>query len=151
MGKDFYVYFDGDLEFNKKLSVEQIEKLKSILNENYENHPEWQGRESIVIDLKINRDESGVDWWYTMEYDEYQNDFELGQSIEFVIKEMKKDYPDFNLTGTLVGRIGQYSPPSLVLDVRDGKVIEHETETILKGSLDKCPHCGHHLELEILG
>jgi len=87
--------FEGRLNFNKNLPISAISKLKTILGEDCREHPEWSRPDLTYIDLKLTDDLMGVEW------DGSEKTYDLVEKVNLIIKLMRQEYPDFELTGEM--------------------------------------------------
>lgn len=126
--------FEGTLQFTHELSVPQLKKLHTFFGANPREHPEWGlSRDHGYIDLELAKDYSGIKW------DGAEKTRDLDKSVAFIIREMRKEWPEFGLTGTLKAQ-GE--------DVEDRwDLVVDETGAVSKnkrpppGVKVKCPHC----------
>lgn len=64
--------------------------------------------------------------------------------INLIIDEVKKEFPDFGLTGTMIAQ-GEDADDTWAINIVDGRAAR--TEIIIKGHEAKCPHCGESFTL----
>jgi hypothetical protein len=131
--------FKGELKFTKELTASQLSKIKSYLGEDCRKHPEWGTNGLTYIDLQLLDDFSGIRW------DGSEKTYDLVDKVNLVIQLMKKEYPEFGLTGALMAQ-GEDIEDRWVLFMEDGEAVERET--IIEGELVTCPDCGHRFILE---
>lgn len=130
--------FKGELKFSTDLTSKQLGKLKSFLGEDCREHPEWGGRDLTYIDLELLEDFSGIKW------DGSEKTYDLVDKVNLIIKQMRKDYPEFGLEGKLAAQ-GEDSDDRWFLLIQDGKAVKEDiplaTDEII------CPDCGHLFKL----
>lgn len=87
--------YKGDMLFVKDVSGKQLNFLNKMFGEDCREHPEWGATELYYIDLKLNDDFSGICW------NGAEKTYFLENAINVVIREMRKEWPDFALHGTI--------------------------------------------------
>lgn len=132
--------FKGQLKFTKELSGKQLAKIKSFFGEDAREHPDWD-TDGSYIDLRFNDDFSGIEW-----DDETEKNSGMVEHVNLIIREMKKEYPDFELTGELLAQ-GEDMEDRWKLIIENGIAIEKRIE--IKGKKVKCPHCDEYFTIEI--
>lgn len=90
--------FEGRLNFNKNLPIAAISKLRTILGEDCRDHPEWAKPDLTYIDLVLTEDMLGIQW------SGVEKSYDMAEKVNLLIRLMKEDYPDFELTGELVAQ-----------------------------------------------
>ena len=88
--------FKGELKFGRDFSGSELSKLKSMLGEDCQDHPEWKTNDLYRVDLELLDDFSGL------KHDESEKTYSLEKIVNVVIKEMRKTVPDFSLVGKLL-------------------------------------------------
>lgn len=131
--------FTGELKFTKELKATELAKLKTFMGEDCREHPEWNATNMTYIDLEISDDFSGLKW------DGSEKTYDLVEKVNLIISEMKKDFPDFGLEGSLFAQ-GEDSTDRWVLLIDNGIAIEKKVA--LKGKKCKCPNCEEEFFLE---
>ena len=125
--------FDGELKFTTELTTKQLAKLSTFLGEDCRDHPEWGAKHLTYIDLEITKDFMGLKW------DGSEKTYDLTEKVNLIIDEMRKEYPEFGLEGSLHAQGEDITDRwSLVID--DGRAIMREV--VIKGRKIRCPHCG---------
>lgn len=125
--------FNGELKFNSDLTGKQLAKIKSFLDEDCRDHPEW-GREDLTyIDLQFLDDFSGLKW------NGAEKTYDLADKINVIIDEMKKEFPDFSLSGKLLAK-GEDIDNNYWIEIVDGHAVNIPIDIIHNTII--CPHCG---------
>jgi len=138
--------FDGVLKFKSVLTPEQIAKVRSFLGEDCREHPEWEGSRGLTyIDLKFlgrrnNEDFSGLEW------NGSEKTYQLVEKVNLIITEMRKEYPDFGLEGSILAQ-GEDIDDRWILSIENGLAVEKMLGIV--GKEIQCPNCGNHFTLEI--
>jgi len=95
--------FNGELKFKNELTASEINLLKSFLGQDrrdigfeedkkvYETDDEYW----YHIDLELNDDFTGIRW------NGAEKTYDMDKIINFLTKQMKQKYPNFELIGTL--------------------------------------------------
>lgn len=132
--------FNGELKFKKELTASQLAELKKYLGEDrreigfeedsevYETDDEYW----YNIDLELTNDFSGLKW------NGAEKTYGLEHIVNFVTKQMRKKYPDFELVGELNAQ-GEDTEDRWILQMENGKAIRKELKIKLKKC--KCPNC----------
>ena|ERR1700753_2318022 len=126
--------FKGELKFTTDLTSKQLAKVKSFLGEDCREHPEWGDTGLTYIDLVLLDDFSGLKW-----DDCTEKTYDLPEKVNLVIKNMRKEYPDFGLSGKLSAQ-GEDSDDRWFLNMVDGKAVKEEIP--LSSDEIISPHCG---------
>lgn len=131
--------FKGELKFTTDLNGKQLAKVKSFFGEDCREHPEWDC-DGSYIDLTFNDDFTGIQW-----DDATEKNRGMVDHINLIIDEMKKDYPEFGLTGTMTAQ-GEEFDDRWVINILLGKAVR--SEVVIKGQKAQCPHCGEQFIVE---
>ena len=131
--------FSGALYFTKELKASEITKLGSFLGADCREHPEWGQSDLTYIDLKFLNDFSGLEW------NGREKTCELIEKINLIIKEMKKFFPDFGLSGSMLAQ-GEDIEDRWNLVVENN--IAKRVDILMVGDKIECPHCGEYFYLE---
>lgn len=131
--------FSGELTFTNDLTSKQLAKVKSFLGEDCREHPEWGKTGMTYIDLELLDDFSGLRW------DGAEKTYELTEKINLIIDEMRKEYPDFGLEGSLLAQ-GEEIDDRWMLTIENGHAVERKIK--IKGKKTTCPNCGEDFILE---
>ncbi len=125
--------FTGTLEFTCELTIPMLTKLQALCGED----PRKLGypRERTgYIDLEPTKDLKGLQW------DDSEKTYYLENSVNIVIAEMRKDFPEFGLRGELLAQGEEIEDRwRLVMEAPDRAV---KIEVPMAGAIIKCPHCG---------
>lgn len=130
--------FKGVLQFEKELTTTQLKKLAQYLGEDIREHPEWGKHDLTYIDLVLTKDFAGLEW------DGSEKTYDLVDKVNLILDQMRKEYPDFNLTGSLNAQ-GEDSDDRWTLKIVNKKAVKEDiplaTDEII------CPDCGHLFKL----
>jgi len=131
--------FTGELKFTNEPTAKQLAKIKSFLGGDCREHPEWGNTELSYIDLKFNEDFTGLKWSGA------EKTYDLEKKVNLLIKNVKKEYPEFGLTGQLLVQ-GEIASDRWVLAIDNGKAVHRKTA--IKGRKVICPNCDEEFILE---
>lgn len=134
--------FTGELKFTTELTGKQLAKVKSFLGEDCREHPEWGDTGLSYIDLELNDDFTGLKW------DGAEKTYDLEKKVNLLIKNVRKDYSEFGLTGQLLAQ-GEEVTDRWVLLMDNGKAVHRKS--VIKGKKVTCPHCDEDFMLEEAG
>lgn len=132
--------FKGDLRFTKEPTASQLAALKAMCGEDCREHPDWNATDIYYIDLELTDDFSGLRWSGA------EKTYYLDRSVNVVLGEMRKKWPDFGLTGTLTAQ-GEDIEDRWALTIGDDG-LAHKLPLVITGKIAECPHCGERFELE---
>lgn len=90
--------FIGVLKFKNELTTSQLVKLHTFFGEDSRDHKEWGKQQFNYIDLELAKDSSGIQW------DNSEKTNGMTEAVNFIITEMKKEFPDFGLTGRMLAQ-----------------------------------------------
>ena len=121
--------YEGELRFNKELSIQELNKLKTFLNEDCRDHPEWNREDLTHIDLEFLDDFSGL------RYNGAEKSYQMTEKINLIINEMKKEFPDFELSGGFSAH-DDYGE-KWIIEIENNVAIEKEYKSITKILIDK--------------
>lgn len=129
--------FSGELKFTTDLTAKQLGKLNSFLGEDCRDHPEWkiQNTETkflTYINIELTKDFSGIKW------DGSEKTNEMVEIVNVIIELMRREYPEFGLTGKLLAQ-GEDIEDRWWLQIVEGKAIGVPIE--LTDKKIRCPHC----------
>jgi hypothetical protein len=129
--------FEGELKFTTDLTAKQLAKVKSFLDEDWRDHPEWECPDPKAhvsyIDLKLLDDFTGLEW------NGAEKTSGMVESVNLIITEMRKDYSEFGLEGTFLAK-GEDAEDRWTLYIgTDG--LAHRADIPVVGQKIKCPHC----------
>lgn len=138
--------FTGEMKFKTELSASQLAKVKSFLDEDIREHPEWQG--SVVpndawiyyIKLEFLDDFSGLRW------SGVEKTNGLHAMLNLITLEMRKEYPDFCLEGSMMAQ-GEDVEDRWQIIIDDTGMAQ-KIDIVIMGSRVTCPHCEQEFILE---
>lgn len=131
--------FEGELRFTSELTAKQLAALNEMLGEDCRDHPEWEAQDLYYIDLELTPDFGGVRWNGT------EKTYGLEKLVNVVIKQMRKKWPDFGLTGSLLAQGEQFDDRWALSIGADG--MAHKSKIAIVGQVVTCPHCERKFEL----
>lgn len=132
--------FKGVLRFASDLSGKQIAALSKILGEDCRDHPEWDAGDLTHMDLELTDDYEGLKW------NESEKTYDLEKKVNVIIRLMRKQWPDFGLTGQLAAQGEDMNDRWALVIGEDGWA--QRQEIALTGDVVECPHCGEKFALE---
>jgi hypothetical protein len=128
--------FKGSLTFKHELSVPQLARLQEFFGEDCRDHKEWDaGKEAGYIDLRMSKGYTGIEW-----DDETEKTYGLTDSVNVIIREMRKELPEFGLEGQLVAQGEEIDDRWHLIIGDDGWA--HKQDVVVFGDRVTCPHCG---------
>lgn len=131
--------FKGELKFTTDLTAKQLSKVKSFLDEDCREHPEWGRTDLTYIDLEISSDFSGLKW------NGAEKTYDLAEKINLITEQMQKEFPEFGLEGSLLAQ-GEEIDDRYAIVIENGKA--KQVEIKIKGTKVRCPHCDESFILE---
>lgn len=132
--------FTGELRFTSEATASQLAELNTILGEDCREHPGWATTDAGYIDLELNDDFTGIRW------NGAEKTYEMVECVDVVIRQMRKKWPDFGLSGSMAAR-GEDVDDRWVLTIgEDG--FAHKKKIALTGKVVVCPHCEERFVLE---
>jgi len=132
--------FTGQLSFTKELKASELAELRKFLEEDCRDHPEWKATHLSYIDLQLTKDFTGIEW------NGAEKTYDLVEKINVVIEQMRKRFPDFELTGTLLAQ-GEEIGDVWKLVIENNEAVERKIDLSHKKKI-KCPHCEEEFFLE---
>lgn len=132
--------FKGELKFSRELTASELAKVKSFLGEDVREHPEWKNNGLYYIDLELTDDFSGVKW------DGSEKTYGMDEAVNLIIREMRKEVPDFGFTGTLSAQGERFDDRWQLVINANG--LAEKQDIVLTGKIITCPHCEEKFELE---
>lgn len=91
--------FKGKLAFTCPVTTEMLAKLNTFFGEDPREHPEWDmSLRDGYIDLQLTKDFTGIEW------NGAEKTYFLEKSVDMVIREMRKEWPEFGLKGSLLAQ-----------------------------------------------
>ena len=127
--------FSGELKFTQTFTVPQLIALEKIIGEDCRDHPEWGEKEASYIQLVLTDDKSGLEW------DGGEKTYHMVEAVNVVIREMRKQWPDFGLSGELLAQGEEFGDLWKLSIGADGFAYKTEM-TVTNGSV-QCPECDH--------
>lgn len=132
--------FTGSLKFTSEPTAKQLAKLDSMLGEDCRRHPEWETARGLYhVDLEITDDYMGIQW------NGAEKTYDLDAIVNVILHEMRKEFPDFGLTGYLMAQ-GEDVDDRWQLVIEDG--IAKRVKVQIVGTKVQCPNCDHKFYLE---
>lgn len=132
--------FLGTLTFTKELTAGQLATIKAMCGEDCRDHPEWEAEDLYYMDIELTDDFTGLKW------NGAEKTYGLEEIVNVVIKEMRKVWPDFGLSGSLSAQ-GEDVEDRWSLTIGDDGMA-HKVPVVLTGKIVTCPHCAGRFELE---
>lgn len=132
--------FTGKLSFTTEGTASQLAALKALLGKDCRKHPELNAPGLCYIDLELTDDFSGLQW------NGAEKTYDLDKMVNVVIREMRKKWPGFGLTGSLLAQGEDIEDRWTLAIGADGMAIK--APVVVSGAIIKCPGCGHRFELE---
>jgi predicted Zn finger-like uncharacterized protein len=133
--------FKGKLEFTCPVTTEMLAKLNSFFGEDPKKHPDWNAHRDIgYVDLKLTKDFTGIEW------DGSEKTYGLELSVDMVIREMRRTWPEFGLKGFLLAQ-GEDVEDRWQLVVGDNGAAK-KVKVPMTGMKVRCPSCHQHFYVE---
>jgi len=132
--------FEGQLNFTSEPTAKQLAALNSIFGEDVRDHPEWEEKDASYIDLELTDDFSGIRWSGA------EKTYGLEKSVNVVIREMRKQWLDFGLTGRLIAQGEDVEDRWALVIGEDG--FASKQPLVVNGKVVTCPHCEQRFVLE---
>lgn len=124
--------FRGEFKFTKELTATQLAKLKSYLDEDCRDHPEWNVPDLYYVNLELLDDFSGITWNGAEKTDD------LTDYLNLIINGMKEIMSDFGLKGKMLCQ-GENIEDRYEIVIKDGLAVHIDTKP--SGAKIICPHC----------
>lgn len=133
--------FKGELKFTTELNASHLAKLKTFFGEDPDKHMEWLSDFSkkaldesnfSYINLEFTDNFDGIRW------NGGEKTYFMENSINLIIKEMKKMIPEFGLTGEMYAQ-GEDVEDRWILKIKDGIAIVESIQVL--GKRIQCPYC----------
>jgi hypothetical protein len=119
--------FNGALRFTKELPSDQMDILETMMGEDCRDHPEWDAEGLYYVDLVVSH--SGLEWDTNTE-----KTYDLELIVNVVINQMRKTFPDFGLTGSMLAQGEEIGDIWKLVMGRDGYA--HREEISLESNQD---------------
>lgn len=130
----YHTEFSGELKFVSKLTAKQKAAIIDICGEDCREHPEWGNLELDFIDLELNKSGTGLEW------NGGEKSFDMVGQVNVVIREMRKRWPKFGLTGALLAQ-GESVKDRWSLRINETGWAFADYQSVIV-----CPHCGHNIQ-----
>ena len=138
--------YEGVLNFTKELTVEELRYLKSILGEDFREHPEWKesarvGTYLTYIDLVLTENWDGIKWDNRAE-----KTHDMIDAIALIKRLMEKKFDDkpFVLEGKFLCQGEDIEDRWFLMIDKEGYPWKQD---ISVAALITCPDCGCRFEL----
>jgi hypothetical protein len=132
--------FNGELKFAHEPSVKQIAKLDSMFGKDCRSHKEWDAAGLYYIDLELNDDYTGIRW------NGAEKTYDMDKLVNVVIREMRKEFPEFALTGSLIAQGEDVDDRWQLVIGEDG--FAQRVKIQITGTKIQCPNCDHKFYVE---
>lgn len=127
--------FKGELNFTCEMTAPMLAKVASFFGEDPREHPEWKmGKNSGYIDLAFTKSFRGIRW-----DDGTEKTYYLENSVNLIIDQMRKEWPQFGLSGALLAQ-GEEIEDRWELAV-DATGRAERRPIAIPGTKITCPHC----------
>jgi hypothetical protein len=126
--------FNGTLKFTRELTGSEIATVSKFLDEDCRDHPEWEDSAGLTqIDLEFSGDFDGLKW------NGMEKTYDLVDKVNLVITNVRKEIPDFGLTGTMHAQGERFSDRWILAIGKDG--FAHKVDIPTPDDMITCPHC----------
>lgn len=132
--------FTGELKFTTELTARALARLKNMLGEDCRDHKDWNAPGLYHIDLEFLDDFSGLKW------NGAEKTYALDQLVNVVIREMRKAFPEFGLSGQLAAQGEEVEDRWALVIGPDG--FAQRLKVAVTGQRVRCPNCDHKFILE---
>lgn len=136
--------FQGELRFTREATAPQLAALSAMFGEDCREHPEWGATSAGYIDLALSPDFGGIRW-----DDDCEKTYGLDEAVNVVLREMRKTWPEFGLSGSLLAQ-GEDIKDRWALTIGDDG-LAHKMPVQFTGRVVRCPHCSEDFVLESAG
>ena len=128
--------FKGTLKFTGEVTAAQLAKLNQYFGESTDDFPDLGllRHDGGYIDLRLTKDFSGIEW-----DDETEKTYNLEKIVDALIQAMRKEYPQFGLTGSLLAQGEDVEDRWDLFIDQDGRA--RKRQVALPGTKITCPHC----------
>lgn len=133
----YYTQFDGVLKFSPELTIPALAKLNTILGQDVRKHKGWDITKNqwlTYIDLELTKNLDGIKW------NGSENTRQMEQLINVVIRQMRKDFPNFGLSGVLRAQGEEMGDIYEVYIGEDGFAQTRDLNPLSDKPIT-CPHC----------
>jgi hypothetical protein len=111
-----------------------------MLGEDCREHPEWDTKGERLYYIDLTKDFSGIEW------NGAEKTYDLDKLTNVVIREMRKKYPDFGLSGALAAQGEDVEDRWALVIGKDGFAQKQMVPIV--GQKIRCPHCDEDFILE---
>jgi hypothetical protein len=134
--------FKGQLKFTCEPTLKMLAKLNPMMGEDFRDHKDWNHSECQgYIDLLLLDDFSGLRW-----NDGTEKTYGLVETVNAVIEIMRRDFPDFGLTGFLEAQGEDAEDRWNLVMGEDG--VARKMNVPIPGVKVTCPDCHHKFYVE---
>lgn len=131
--------FTGELLFVEDPLASQLKFIKSMCGEDCRDHDDWDTRDMTYLDVELTDNWNGIRW------DGSEKTYELTEKINFMIKHIRTQFPDFKgFKGEMVANGEEMDDNWIIKCNEDGTVYQEDLHIV--GKYVKCPHCDHKFE-----
>ncbi len=132
--------FKGELRFVNELSAKQLATLNTFFEEDCRDHKDWGAEGLYYVDLELSEDFGGIKW------NGSEKTSDLDQIVNVIIRNMRKTWPDFGLTGKILAQ-GEDMEDRWILAIgKDG--FAEKLPIVISGKKVTCAHCEKQFILE---
>jgi hypothetical protein len=132
--------FKGELRFTSEATASQLAKLNAMFGADCRKQPTWAAPNLYYVDLELNDDFTGIRW------NGAEKTYDLDKLVNVVLTQMRKQWPDFGLTGMLVAQGEELEDRWMLRMGDDGWA--HKDKLAVSGHVVTCPHCSGRFVLE---
>jgi len=133
--------FSGVLTFQCAVTAPMLCAVKAFFGEDCRDHPEWNAGDALYIDLRLTDDFLGIEW----DNDTGKN-HGMVEHVNLIIREMRKQFPDFGLCGTLTAQGEDIEDRWQLYIDTDG--VAKKRDVVMVGKKVTCPHCDEKFYVE---
>lgn len=132
--------FEWKLSFVGEVTAKQLQKLNTYLWEDMRKHSDWVNNfNGTYIDYCLLEDFSGIEW------NGSEKSYDMVDKLNFVLDEMRKEYPEFSLEWQLNAQWEDIDD-RWILIMEDWVAVEKKV--VITGKKIECPHCGEEFYIE---
>ena len=125
----------GELKFTHEVSVPQVKRLNEFFGEDGRGHLDWDYSKGEIayIQWQLTKDLDGIKW------DGNEKFYEIVNSVNFIIHNMRKEWLEFGLQGELLCQGEEIEDRWYLKIGEDGFAYRQDC----KVKTTKCPECDH--------
>jgi len=132
--------FTGELKFAGEMTGPMFAKVKSMLQEDLRDHPEWGPRgDCYYMQFELLKDFSGIEW------DGGEKFYGAVDAVNILTRVLRETWPEFGFTGQLNAQ-GEQFDDRWVLAMEEGIAIKRDV--VIVGNRVTCPHCEQEFVIE---